>query len=116
MRQLNLLKSREKVQNMDKGVMNDLIAKIWKPEREGENKERVSQRPGTILGRFFIQSALIQGQQASIPFSAWYRRSEVDSEAMRDKISWRACKTSIKNTTCQWSMCSLILDTFRRTH
>jgi hypothetical protein len=23
---------------MDKGVMDDLIAKIWKPEREGQNK------------------------------------------------------------------------------
>ena len=32
-------------------------------EREGRNKEGVSHLPGTILGRFFINSAL---------FSAWY--------------------------------------------
>jgi hypothetical protein len=71
--QPNLLKSREKVQNMDKGVMDDLIAKIWKPEREGQNKECASRRPGTILGRFFIQSA----SKANKPQSHLMRGTDV---------------------------------------
>lgn len=37
---------------MDNGVINDLTVKIWKPKREGQNKEE------TIHGRFFIHGAL----------------------------------------------------------
>jgi hypothetical protein len=58
---------------MDKGVMDDLIAKIWKPEREGQNKEGVSQRPGTIIGRFFIQSV----SRANKPRSHLVRGTDV---------------------------------------